>query len=80
MPRPDLEPNDPIRPTEPETPPRARRVHGTFVTRKDGRAMKRLTLYLPAELARRLAIHCAERDTDMSTVVTEALRAHLGER
>jgi hypothetical protein len=50
------------------------------VSRKDGRTLKRMTLYLPIDLARRLAIHCAERDIDMSTVVTEAVRRHLTER
>jgi hypothetical protein len=47
------------------------------ISRKDGRMLKRMTLYLPADLARRLAIHCAEQDIDMSTVVTEAVRRHL---
>lgn len=47
------------------------------VARKDGRKLKRMTLYLPADLAKRLAIHCAERDVDMSAVVTEAVRRHL---
>lgn len=48
------------------------------LARKDGRTLRRMTLYLPVDLARRLAVHCAESDTDMSTVVTEALRKHLG--
>jgi hypothetical protein len=47
------------------------------VSRKDGRTLKRMTLYLPLELARRLAVHCAEREMDMSTVVSEAVRRHL---
>src|SRR5215467_4909712 len=50
------------------------------VSRKDGRTLKRMTLYLPLELARRLAIHCAEREIDMSAVVTEAVRRYLTER
>ena len=50
------------------------------VSRKDGRTLKRMTLYLPLELARRLAIHCAEHDIDMSAVVTEAVRRLLTER
>ena len=48
-----------------------------MVARKDGRKLKRMTLYLPAELAKHLAIHCAERDVDMSTVVTEGVRRHV---
>jgi hypothetical protein len=39
---------------------------------------KRLTIYLPAELATRLAVHCAERGEDMSDVVTEAVGKRLG--
>jgi hypothetical protein len=49
----------------------------THVSRKDGRTLKRMTLYLPVELARHLAVHCAERDVDMSTVVTDAVRKYL---
>src|SRR2546427_8452163 len=47
------------------------------VSRKDGRTLKRMTLYLPADLAKRLAVHCAEQEIDMSAVVTEAVRRHL---
>ena len=47
------------------------------VERKDGRTLKRMTLYLPVDLARLLAVHCAEREIDMSAVVTEAVRRHL---
>jgi hypothetical protein len=50
------------------------------VSRKDGRTLKRMTLYLPIDLARRLAIHCAEYEIDMSAVVTEAVRRHLTDR
>jgi hypothetical protein len=38
-----------------------------------------MTLYLPGDLARRLAVHCAEHDLEMSDVVTEAVRRHLGQ-
>ena len=50
------------------------------VSRKDGRTLKRMTLYLPLDLARRLAVHSAEREIDMSAVVTEAVRRYLSER
>jgi hypothetical protein len=49
-----------------------------LLARKDGRTLRRMTLYLPADLARRLAVHCAERDVDMSAVVTDAVRRLLG--
>jgi hypothetical protein len=41
--------------------------------------LKRMTLYLPADLAKRLAVFCAEREIDMSTVVTESVRRYLSE-
>lgn len=47
------------------------------LTRRDGRELRRLTLYLPAELAKRLAVHAAEADRDMSDVVAEALADYL---
>jgi hypothetical protein len=59
---------------KPEGPERTPPTH---VSRKDGRTLKRMTLYLPVELARQLAIHCAEREIDMSAVVTDAVRAHI---
>jgi len=54
-------------------PPKARAV----LTRADGREVRRLTLYLPADLAKRLAVHCAQRDEDMSDVTAIALTQHL---
>jgi hypothetical protein len=47
------------------------------LARKDGRELRRMTLYLPSDLARRLAVHCAEHDLEMSEVVTAAVRQHL---
>ena len=49
------------------------------LARKDGRELRRMTLYLPSELARRLAVYCAELDLEMSDVVTAAVRVHLGQ-
>ncbi len=46
------------------------------LARKDGRELRRMTIYLPTGLARRLAVYCAERDVDMSDVVAEAVH-HL---
>lgn len=48
------------------------------LARKDGRELRRMTLYLPSDLARRLAVYCAEHDIEMSEVVTAAVRVHLG--
>lgn len=47
------------------------------VTRKDGRELRRLAVYLPASLARKLAIHCASEDLDTSTVIEAAVREIL---
>lgn len=47
------------------------------LTRRDGRELRRLTLYLPADLARRLAVASAEADRDMSALVAEALADYL---
>jgi len=48
-----------------------------IVQRQDGRLRRRLTIYLSPELAKRLAIHCASSDLEMSEVVEEALARHL---
>lgn len=54
------------------------RSSGRTLTRRDGRELRRLTLYLPADLARRLAVASAEADRDMSDLVAEALAGYLG--
>ena len=59
--------------TAPAPPAGARGV----LARKDGRELRRMTLYLPSDLARRLAVHCATHDLEMSEVVTAAVRRHL---
>lgn len=42
----------------------------SLVERKDGRRLRRVTVYLPFETARRLAVHCAAQDIDVSAFVT----------
>ena len=49
-----------------------------IVQRKNGAALRRMTIYLPPDLARRLRIQAAEADRDMSELVADALRKHLG--
>ena len=49
----------------------------SVVARSDGRTLRRMTLYLPEELARKLAIYCAREDQEMSAVVSEAVRRQL---
>lgn len=46
-------------------------------TRRGARELRRMTIYLPPDLAKRLTIHCAEIDQQYSQVIADALRAWL---
>ena len=48
------------------------------VKRADGRELRRMTVYLPTDLAVRLRVHCAEADIDLSAFVAEAVAGRLG--
>lgn len=81
--RPDVQTSH-TTPTEQPTPRAAKaRPAGrkgapkSVVARSDGRTLRRMTLYLPEELARKLAIYCARKDQEMSAVVSEAVRRQL---
>ncbi len=50
----------------------------SVVARKDGRELRRMTIYLPIPLARKLAVYSAEQDVDMSSVVADAVDEYLG--
>jgi hypothetical protein len=52
-------------------------TRSAMVTRSDGRELRRMTIYLPADLAKRLAVRCAELDADLSAVIAEAVAKHL---
>jgi hypothetical protein len=52
----------------------------SLVERRDGRTLKRMTVYLPVDLAKRLAMHCVQNDRDVSDTITEAVRRMLGRR
>ena len=58
---------------KPRKEPRPRAV----VERRGGRLRRRMTIYFPPELARRLLVHCAREDREASEVVTDAVRRHL---
>lgn len=45
--------------------------------RKDGRELRRVAVYLPTELARALMVHCAEKDSEVSSLVAEAVEKYL---
>ena len=47
------------------------------VARADGRELRRMTVYLPVDLAKRLAVYCAAEDRDLSEVIAEAVAARL---
>lgn len=61
----------------PEAPPPRKGASKSVVARHDGRTLRRMTLYLPDDLARKLAVYCARKDREMSAAVTEAVRLHL---
>lgn len=69
-------PGQPRLPTVPEEP-KARPLPRGVVARSDGRTLRRMTLYLPDELARRLAVHCARESHELSAFVSEAVRRRL---
>jgi hypothetical protein len=53
-------------------------MQASIVCRQDGRQRRRMTIYLPPELAQRLKLHSVTTGEDMSDVVARALEAHLG--
>ena len=65
------------------TPPAAatsrarKRSSRTLIARVDGRTLRRLQVYLDAEVAKRLKHHCVEHDVDMSAYVNEVLARAL---
>ena len=56
------------------TAPRGRQVQAS------GRVVRRVTIYLPAELGDRLEAHCQREDRDLSWAVARALEAWLSTR
>lgn len=55
-------------------PPQSKAV----VERADGRTLRRMTVYLPTDLAKRLALYCTEHELDMSAVIAESVARTLG--
>jgi len=60
--------------SEPERLPQKGRIE-----RKDGRRLRRFTLYLPCDVANRLAVECAAHDVALSDFVTAAVVDALGD-
>ena len=46
--------------------------------RKDGTVVRPLTIYLPVDLAKKLAVYCAENDMETSEVIAEGVRSVVG--
>lgn len=59
-----------------EVRPLARREEVTIAL-PGGREYREVTVILPQDLARRLAVHCMEKDRDTSNVLAEVVRDHL---
>jgi len=49
--------------------PHGRGPRRSFITRADGRELRRMTVYLPPDLARRLAVYAAKTDSDISAAI-----------
>jgi hypothetical protein len=50
----------------------------SVITRADGRELRKLTVYLPAELAQRVRIHCVTHDIDISAYLARLTTESLG--
>jgi predicted HicB family RNase H-like nuclease len=48
-----------------------------YVERKDGRLLRRFTVYLHHDLSRRLAIHCADANISLSDFIAKTLESAL---
>jgi hypothetical protein len=52
----------------------------SLVARRNGRVRRRMTVYLPPELAQQLAVHCTIKNVEISNVVADAVAAYFGPR
>ncbi|HEU4537894.1 MAG TPA: ribbon-helix-helix protein, CopG family [Polyangiaceae bacterium] len=74
----DPQPSAPLqRPKRLTGGPRLAPRSPSIVERKDGRHLRRMTVYLPPDMHKRLALYCVEQERDMSDVIREALLQHL---
>lgn len=65
----------PVAPIQPATVPEAEQPG--IVARQDGRTRRRMTVYLPPELAQALKVQSAVSGKEMSDLIADALRSHL---
>lgn len=61
----------------PSSKPNRKGSGSRVFVRKDGRELKRVGVYIPRELAKALAVHCAQTEQELSEVVTLALERYL---
>lgn len=61
------------KPTRPAAGVESKRLPRGARERKDGTVVRQLTIYLPVDLAKKLAIFCAEHDRETSDVIAEGL-------
>ena len=59
---------------------RSRREGRAVLERKDGRLVRRTTVYMEVELAKRVGIHAVERGIDQTQIIQEALIEYLDKR
>ena len=74
---PSVQPPEPPAVKTSKRPKVRKKLPKSVVARSDGRTLRRMTVYLPDDLARELAVHCAREDLEISTVVTQAVRKVL---
>jgi hypothetical protein len=58
--------------------PRSAVVRGSG--KPDQRVLRRMTVYLPMDLAKRLAVYCASEDLEMSAVIADSVERELKRR
>lgn len=56
---------------------KARNLSKSVIQRVSGRQLRRMTIYFEMELARSLAVYCAETDRELSEVVSIAVKQFL---
>lgn len=61
-------------------PTRSRPEGRAVLVRKDGRQVRRTTIYMEVELAKRVGIHAVERGVDQTQIIQEALEEYLSKR
>jgi hypothetical protein len=60
------------------TPARSPSSRRGIVERRDGRVLRRLTVYLPPDLARTLVVRAAGEGVDVSELAEQAFREFIG--